>query len=42
MISLSIDTFDELKTFMDLCISQRKDESERVKEMDTLRIESKS
>ena len=42
MISLTTETFGEIKVFMELCKSQRKDESARVKTMDNLRVETKN
>jgi len=42
MLSLTTETFSEIKVFMELCRSQRKDESARVKEMDDLRVETKN
>lgn len=42
MLSLTTDTFNEIKVFMELCKNQRKDESARVKEMDNLRVETKN
>jgi hypothetical protein len=41
MLTLTSETFNEIKVFMDLCKNQRKDESMRVKEMDELRDENK-
>jgi hypothetical protein len=41
MLTLTSETFNEIKVFMDLCKKQRKDESMRVKEMDELRDENK-
>ena len=42
MLSLTPEIFNEIKIFMDLCKSQRMDESARVQEMDNLRIETKT
>jgi len=42
MLTLSVETFGEIKGFMELCKNQRKDESERVKEMEVLRVENKN
>jgi hypothetical protein len=42
MLSLTAETFNEIKAFMELCKSQRKDESARVKTMDNLRVENKN
>ena len=41
MLTLSVETFCDIKVFMELCKNQRKDESERVKEMEVLRVETK-
>lgn len=41
MLTLTSETFNEIKVFMELCKNQRKDESMRVKEMDNLRDENK-
>ena len=41
MLGLTTETFTEIKVFMELCKNQRTDESERVKEMDCLRDETK-
>jgi hypothetical protein len=41
MLSLTTETFSEIKVFMELCKSQRKDESVRVKTMENLRVETK-
>ena len=42
MLSLTAETFNEIKAIMELCKSQRKDESARVKTMDNLRVETKN
>jgi hypothetical protein len=42
MLTLSDTTFNDIKIFMELCKSQRKDESARVKTMDNLRVETKN
>jgi hypothetical protein len=42
MLSLKTETFNEIKVFMELCKSQRNDESARVKTMDNLRVETKN
>jgi len=42
MLALTDTIFSEIKVFMELCKSQRKDESARVKTMDDLRVETKN
>jgi len=42
MLTISVDTFNEIKIFMDLCKKQRNDDSLRVQEMDCLRDETKN
>jgi hypothetical protein len=42
MLSLTNETFKDIKVFMELCKSQRKDETARVKEMNDLRVDTKN
>ena len=40
--SLKKDTFDKLKTFMDFCMKNRREQETRQKEMEALRLENEN